>query len=68
MSRIDDFVIDIQNDIEDGELTFEQIARSRGVSLEVVKDIARGLDEYYEYLSTIYQMADVGCEFDSKVQ
>lgn len=68
MSKIKDFVIDIQSDIEDGELTFEQIARNRGVSLEAVQDIARNMDEYYEYLSTIYQMTDVGCEFDPKVQ
>ena len=68
MSKINDFVIDIQDSIEAGELTFEQIAESYGVSVDMVRDIARNMDEYYEYLSTIYQMTDVGCEFDPKVQ
>lgn len=68
MSKIKDFVIDIQDDIDAGELTFEQIAQAHGVSVDMVRDIARNMDEYYEYLSTIYQMADVGCEFDPKVQ
>lgn len=68
MSKIKDFVIDIQDSIEAGELTFEQIAQRHGVSVDMVRDIARNMDEYYEYLSTLYQMTDVGCEFDLKVQ
>lgn len=68
MSKIKDFVIDIQDSIEAAELTFEQIAEAHGVSVDMVRDIARNIDEYYEYLATIYEPMDVGCEFDAKVQ
>lgn len=68
MSRMKDLIIDIQDAIEAGELTFEQIAQAYDVEVDQVQDLARGLYEYYDHQSSLYQDLDVGCEFDPKVQ
>lgn len=67
MTGLKDLVIDIQFDIEYNQLSFEQIAQKYAVSTETVQEIANSLNEYYNYTMS-YQTADVGCEFDPKVQ
>lgn len=66
MSRMRDLVIDIQEAIEEGKLSYEQIAHEFGVSSNEVWAIARSIEEYYDSMASRYVMPDVGCEFDPK--
>lgn len=70
MSRIGTYVIDIQDAISDGDLTFLEIAEKFGTSVETVSAIADSLDDYFNYINAanILKSEDVGCEFDPKVQ
>lgn len=65
MSRMSDLIIDIQDAIEAGELTFEQIAQAYNTPVETVRELAQGIEEYYDSLSNRYMAVDVGCEFDN---
>ena len=70
MSKISDYVIDIQDAINDGVLTFRQIAEKFDTTVETVSAIADSIEDYYNYINAaqILMNEDVGCEFDPKVQ
>ena len=70
MSRTGDYIIDIQDAISDGKLTFTEIAKKFSTSVESVSAIADMIEDYFNYINAanILKAEDVGCEFDPKVQ
>lgn len=50
MSRMSTLVLSIQEDIEEGELTFDQIAEKHNVTIDWVEEAASMLDEYCDYM------------------
>ncbi len=66
MSRMRDLVIDVQDAIEQGGLSYEQIACQFGISSNEVWAIARSIEEYYDSMASRFAAVDVGCEFDPK--
>lgn len=67
MSRMSDLSIDIQDAVEQGELSYVEIAEKFNVTYSEVRAVADSLIEYYDYLAQSSAAADVGCEFDPKV-
>jgi hypothetical protein len=66
MSRMRDLVIDVQDAIEQGNLSYSQIASQFGISSNEVWAIARSIEEYYDSMANRFAAVDVGCEFDPK--
>jgi len=61
-------VIEIQEAIEAGYLSFREIAQRFEVSVNDVVMVAEELNEFYNYTQAALLLEqDIGCEFDPKV-
>lgn len=57
MSRMSDIHIEIADLIEQGSLSFQEIAKVVGVSYEWVNDVAESLNEFYDSMDGDYESA-----------